>query len=84
MASIVGRVLSTRRGPPIAREGLAVTVLQSSQPHFDLAAVTDEDGTFVFHGLAPGRYLLGVGDKQVEVLLDEGAERVSIEVTVEV
>lgn len=54
-----------------AGEGLAVAIVESDQPHPDLAAVTDENGEFVLGDLPPGRYVVAALDSRREVLLHD-------------
>lgn len=56
--TITGRVVDAA-GRPVA--GVPVAVVQGTQPHRDIAAITGADGAFRLHGLRPGSYLLMAG-----------------------
>lgn len=53
--TITGRVVN-RLGTPVP--GVTVSIAQSDQPHRDIAALTDADGTYRLNGLKPGTYRL--------------------------
>ncbi|OFW03313.1 MAG: hypothetical protein A3H96_19655 [Acidobacteria bacterium RIFCSPLOWO2_02_FULL_67_36] len=71
-ASIAGVVLSDEPEPrPLRRARVA---LSGAELPVGLAAVTAEDGTFAFDGLAAGPYTLGAG-KEAYITMTYGARR---------
>jgi hypothetical protein len=74
--SIAGHVVDKMGG---AVAGVSVAISASTQPHSDIAALTNADGYFRFSGLLPGQYTLtafGTGNVSgtAEVVVSAGQE----------
>jgi hypothetical protein len=54
------------------------TIVDSTQPHPDLAALTDSDGGFEFSDLSPGWYCIQVLDEHREVVLTSDSEVIEV------
>jgi hypothetical protein len=69
--TVAGQVMAGDRPVPEA----TVMIIEGDAPHSDLAALTDDTGSFTLGGLTPGRYRIEVrrGDTAVRQQVDIAA-----------